>query len=102
MTVYPENKEMGKKLNKKIKAHPPESPPSMGEYSTIPLLGGVPLSGGRVPFVSILKTHGYDKSNPYKRIKNIGAQCIASDSCNNNHEHVEFGFLSSIVTVKAA
>jgi len=26
MTVYPVNEGMGKKLNRKIKAHPPESP----------------------------------------------------------------------------
>jgi len=50
MRVYPLNKGMGKKLNNKIKAHPPESPLNGGIYSAIPLLGGVPLSGGSFCF----------------------------------------------------
>jgi len=36
MRVYPENKEMGKKLNKKIKAHPPESPLNGGIFNNSP------------------------------------------------------------------
>ena len=40
---YLVNTGMGKKLNKKIKAHPPESPLNGGIKSTIPLRGGVPL-----------------------------------------------------------
>jgi len=51
MRVYPLNKGMGKKLNNKIKAHPPESPLNGGIYSAIPLLGGVPLSGGCLLFL---------------------------------------------------
>ena len=47
---YLVNTGMGKKLNKNINAHPPESPLNGGIYSTIPLRGGVPFYGWKGAF----------------------------------------------------
>jgi hypothetical protein len=51
---YPENTNIGeKRINKKRQGTPPlKSPLNGGIYSTIPLLGGVPFTAGRVPFIS--------------------------------------------------
>ena len=50
---YPENTNIGeKRINKKRQGTPPlKSPLNGGIYSTIPLLGGVPFTAGRVLFI---------------------------------------------------
>jgi len=49
----PENTNIGeKRINKKRERHTPlKSPLNGGIYSTIPLLGGVPFTAGRVLFI---------------------------------------------------
>jgi len=77
-------KKQKKKKQKKKKAHPPlKSPLNGGIYSTIPLLGGVPFTAGRVLFIrhpepSLFEDTRVSSFNYSKKIQNEIATSLRS------------------------